>query len=247
MNKNFWKNKNILITGHTGFKGSWLTLILNFFGSKVYGYSLENNEKNSIFNILNISQKCHLHQIGDIRDYKTLEEFIFKIKPDVIFHLAAQPILIQSYLNPIETFATNVLGTVHILNCAKKVKSIQSIVNVTTDKCYELKEEDKVLFNEKDLIGGNDPYSSSKSCSELVTSAYKVSFLEDRNVGISTARAGNIVGGGDWGEYRLIPDILRSILKKEKLMVRYPEATRPWQHVLEPLSGYMKLAECSFG
>ncbi len=246
ISKSFWNNKKVLITGNSGFKGSWLTLILHMLGAKLYGYSLKNSDKNSIFNILNVQKKIDKYQIGDIRNYEALEKFILKIEPDIIFHLAAQPILIESYLNPLDTFTTNVVGTVNILNSVVKSVSVKCVVNITTDKCYELKEYSDLPFKENDLIGGLDPYSSSKSCSELVSKAYRSSFLEERSVSVSTARAGNIIGGGDWGEYRLIPDIIKSIINQKKLIIRSPDSTRPWQHVLEPLTGYLKLAEKSF-
>jgi CDP-glucose 4,6-dehydratase len=245
IDKEFWSRKKVLITGHTGFKGSWLSILLNRLGSDVYGYAFEPPTNPSLFNEAKI---CELvtSQIGDIRDYKKLSGFIQTCKPEIIIHMAAQPLVRESYKNPVETYEINVMGTVNLFEAARHTPGIKAILNVTTDKCYENKEW-HWGYRENEPMGGYDPYSNSKGCSELVTSAFRDSYFnwkeyERHGVAIATARAGNVIGGGDWAADRLIPDFIRAILGGEKLKIRNPLAIRPWQHVLEPLSGYLALA-----
>lgn len=241
----FWKNKNVLITGHTGFKGSWLCYVLNELGANVSGYSLEPDQDCSLFSIL--GRSLHVHsQYGDIRDLNKLKKFVSTSKPDIIFHMAAQPLVRDSYENPVNNFSTNVMGTVNILEAYRFCETARALINVTTDKCY--KNNEWIWgYREDDVLGGHDPYSNSKACSELVTESYKKSFFVnntgDIEKGIATARAGNVIGGGDWAKDRIIPDFFRSIEKKKPLFVRNKHAVRPWQHVLDPLSGYLNLAE----
>lgn len=242
MRKEFWSGKKVFVTGHTGFKGSWLSLWLNSMGSNVLGYALPPAERNSLFYLAHLDGIVDSH-FGDVRDYAQLEKSLLAFEPDIVFHLAAQPLVRESYRNPLETYETNVMGTVHLLECVRKCESVKVVINVTTDKCYENKEW-VWAYREVDSLGGKDPYSSSKVCSEFVTQAYQASFFSkcDR-VAIATARAGNVIGGGDWSKERLIPDCFRAIVNREELIVRNPKAIRPWQHVLESLSGYLTLAE----
>lgn len=240
--KFFWKNKKVYITGHTGFKGSWLSIFLNILGSKVYGYSFR-PKKNSLF------EKAHLNKIflkntyGDINNQKKIIDDIKNIKPDILFHLAAQPLVSESYKDPFKTFETNILGTLNVLEASKKVNSIKSILLVTTDKVY--KDQGDKAYKEIDELGANDPYSTSKACMELLVETYVKSFINEKKFKskISTVRSGNVVGGGDIAKNRLIPDILNSINKKKTLIIRNPNHIRPWQHVIEPLYGYIKLAQ----
>lgn len=244
IDKDFWKGKRVFLTGHTGFKGSWLSLWLSSMGSIVKGYSLEPPTSPSLFNVAKISEKIH-SEIGDIRDLEKLKESISIFDPDILFHMAAQPLVRYSYENPIETFEINVIGTANVLEASRNCISLKAIVNITTDKCYENINYDK-SYTEEDRMGGHDPYSSSKGCAELVTSSYRRSFIEQKGVGLASVRAGNVIGGGDWAADRLIPDILKSFEVGEKVLIRSPHATRPWQHVLEPLSGYLVLAQKLF-
>ena len=237
--RDFYKNKKVFITGHTGFKGSWLTLWLTMMGAKVLGYALEPNTDPSLFNVLNLHKDID-HIIGDIRDFEKLREIITEFKPEIVFHLAAQPLVRLSYREPRLTYETNVMGTVNLLEAIRQTKSIRAVVNVTSDKCYENKEW-VWGYRENDPMGGYDPYSSSKGCSELITAAYRNSYFKNTETAIASARAGNVIGGGDWAEDRLIPDIVRSLSKGKQIIIRNPKATRPWQHVLEPLSGYLLL------
>lgn len=246
INKQFWNKKRVLITGHSGFKGSWLCLLLHKLGSDVYGYALEPPTKPSLFEEAGIAQLVNSY-IGDIRDYNKLLNTIQLVKPEVIIHMAAQPLVRESYKNPVDTYSTNVMGTVNLLEAIRHTPGVKSLVNVTTDKCYENREW-RWSYRENEPMGGFDPYSSSKGCSELVTSAYRNSFFnakdyQNHGVAIATARAGNVIGGGDWAEDRLIPDFIRAISAGEEVKIRSPYAIRPWQHVLEPLSGYLMLAE----
>ncbi|WP_413287834.1 CDP-glucose 4,6-dehydratase [Bdellovibrio sp. HCB337] len=236
----FWKNKKVFLTGHTGFKGSWMSLWLHKMGAQVTGYALQPPTNPSLFEAAGIASLIQSH-IGDIRDFENLKKVLSDAKPDIIIHMAAQPLVRYSYSNPIETYMTNVMGTVYLLEAAKAVPSIRAIVNVTTDKCYENKEW-HWGYRENEALGGYDPYSSSKACSELVTSAYRQSF----KIAVASARAGNVIGGGDWAEDRLIPDIIKSFSKNESVKVRNPNSIRPWQHVLEPLCGYLVLAQKLF-
>ena len=237
---NFWKNKKVLITGHTGFKGSWLTMVLNELGSKIVGVSLEPNTTPSIFHINKLDTICKSN-IFNIKDYSNLCRLVSDHKPEVIFHMAAQSIVKESYKDPVNTFETNIIGSVNMCEIVRTFDYVKAFVNVTSDKCYKNLEKN-TGYKETDELGGYDAYSASKACSEIVTSAYISSFFTEipRTV---TARAGNVIGGGDWSNYRLIPDIFRSIISNKQLLIRYPDSVRPWQHVLEPLIGYMELAE----
>ncbi len=241
IDKSFWCNKRVFLTGHTGFKGGWLSLWLSLLGARVKGYALDPPTSPSLFNEARIGGVID-SQIGDIRDQEVLHESMVKFNPDILIHMAAQPLVRYSYSAPIETYEVNVIGTAKVLEVARSCTNLKAIVNITTDKCYENEEQDK-SFQEDDPMGGYDPYSSSKGCAELVTSAYRRSFLQGHDIGIASVRAGNVVGGGDWADDRLIPDILRSFEKNEAVVIRNPKATRPWQHVLEPLSGYLILAQ----
>jgi len=242
VNSAFWKGKKVFLTGHTGFKGSWLSLWLQSMDAKVKGFALQPPTTPSLFSEARVAHGME-SQIGDIRDAVALKESMTSFSPDVLIHMAAQPLVRYSYLNPVETYATNVMGTVNVLEAARSCKDLKAIVNVTTDKCYENREW-VWGYRENEPMGGHDPYSSSKGCSELVTAAYRRSFFNiPGNALLASARAGNVIGGGDWAEDRLIPDILRAFEKREAVVVRNPLATRPWQHVLEPLSGYLLLAE----
>lgn len=241
INKNFWKKKKVFITGHTGFKGTWLSLYLQDLGAKVYGYALKPNTSLSLYKLTkkeNLTKSFY----GDLKNIKKLKKVIHSIKPDLVFHLAAQPIVSESYKNPTDTFKTNINGTINIFDIILNVKSVKAIVNVTSDKCYE-NLGNKKFFKESDPLGGLDPYSASKACSEIISKSYYNSFIKKLGVGLATARAGNIIGGGDWSKDRLIPDIINSINENKKLMIRYPNATRPWQYVLDPLTGYILLAQ----
>lgn len=241
MFNDIYKGKNVLITGHTGFKGSWLTLWLNKLGADVSGYSLEPNTSPSMFNELNI-QKCCQSNIGDITDAARLNDVFKKFQPDIIFHLAAQPLVRLSYQEPVLTYNTNVMGTLNVLEAARNCKSVKAFVNVTTDKCYENKEINRG-YREDEPMGGYDMYSSSKGCVEILSSSYRRSFLTEASYALATARAGNVIGGGDWALDRLIPDCIRSINQGINIEIRNPVAVRPWQHVLEPLSGYLLLGQ----
>lgn len=242
---NVYQNRKVLITGHTGFKGSWLCLMLNQLGADVYGYALEPPTQPSLFYEAKID-KLITSYIGDIRDLDYHQEVMQKVHPEIVIHMAAQPLVRDSYKIPVETYSINVMGTVHLLEACRNTPSVKAIVNVTTDKCYENKEW-HWGYRENEPMGGYDPYSNSKGCSELVTSSYRNSFFNIKNyeihrVALASARAGNVIGGGDWANDRLIPDFIRSISKGEKLRIRSPYAIRPWQHVLEPLTGYLTLA-----
>ena len=238
---NFWKNKKVFLTGHTGFKGSWMAIWLSQLGAEVKGYSLEPPTNPSLFVEAKVESLIE-SEINDIRDYTKLSLSIKNFSPDIVIHMAAQPLVRASYINPLETYETNVMGTANILHAAIESPTIKAIVNITTDKCYENREID-IAYKEDDPMGGFDPYSSSKGCAELVTSAYRESFLRNKNIGIASVRAGNVIGGGDWAEDRLIPDVLKAFELNKAVTIRNPKATRPWQHVLEPLSGYLLLAE----
>jgi CDP-glucose 4,6-dehydratase len=241
VNPDFWRGKRVFLTGHTGFKGSWLSLWLQSMGSEVYGLALEPPTTPSLFREANVG-KTMPHTIGDIRNFEAVSRAMQAAKPEIVIHMAAQPLVRYSYQAPIETYSVNVMGTVHVLEAARQEKQVRAIVNVTTDKCYENKEW-AWGYREEEPMGGHDPYSSSKGCAELVTQAYRKSFFKDAGVPIATGRAGNVIGGGDWAADRLVPDVLRALEKKEPALIRNPYAIRPWQHVLEPLSGYLTLAE----
>ena len=242
MDSDFWNDRSVFVTGHTGFKGGWLAFWLSEMGAKVYGYSLKAPTKPNFFDILNLETSIKNSSIGDVRDLAGLIKSMEEAKPSVIFHMAAQPLVLHSYNSPLETFTTNIIGSINVFEAARKIETVEAIINVTTDKCYENQESNRP-YNEKDRLGGYDPYSSSKACSEIVTSAYRNSFLSKIKVKLASVRAGNVIGGGDWAADRLIPDIFRSLETNKTLYIRSPKAVRPWQHVLEPLSGYLMLAE----
>ncbi len=241
MSADFWKDKKVFVTGHTGFKGSWISLWLSILGARVMGYSLNPPTENNLFEISNVGQLVD-STINDIRNYDALRESIEKFNPEIVIHMAAQPLVRYSYQNPLETYSVNVIGTANLLDSIRFIDSVKSVVIVTSDKCYE-NDETSVLFKESDPMGGSDPYSSSKGCAELVTKAYRSSYFEERPLGIASVRAGNVIGGGDWAKDRLIPDILKSFDQDSVLKIRSPKAIRPWQHVLEPIAGYLLLAE----
>jgi CDP-glucose 4,6-dehydratase len=239
---NFWEKKTVLITGHTGFKGSWLSYMLLYFGAKVHGISLPPTANCPLFDQLDLDHKLESSNMGDLRDEEFLEKKILEINPEIIFHLAAQPLVNKSYDDPIDTYSTNVTGTLNLLQCTKKLELIKTIVVVTTDKCYENQETERP-YKECDKLGGYDPYSSSKACAEILVSSWYRSFLRDRGIGVATARAGNVIGGGDFATDRLVPDIIRAFNNKLPIQIRNANSTRPWQHVIEPLNGYLVLAE----
>lgn len=243
MFKNFYNGKRVLITGHTGFKGSWLSLWLTHLGADVCGYALAPNTTPNMFEVINLADKIEKSVIGSILNIKLLQKVFYEFKPEIVFHLAAQPIVRLSYSEPVLTYETNVMGTLNVLEAARKCTSVKAFVNITTDKCYENKEKGNA-FEENDPMGGYDPYSSSKGCVEIMSASYRCSFLQNKDsYAMATARAGNVIGGGDWALDRLVPDCMRSINDGIKIVIRNPVSVRPWQHVLEPLSGYMLLGE----
>ena len=235
-----YRGKKVLITGHTGFKGSWLSLILQMAGAEVVGYALE-PEDTSLFRIADV-EKGMVSVIGDVRDLEHMQKVFDTYQPEYVFHLAAQPIVRESYKDPVGTYSTNVMGTVHLLECVRHCSSVKSVLNVTTDKVYQNKETE-IGYVEEDNLDGFDPYSNSKSCSELVTHSYYKSFLHDVGVRVSTARAGNVIGGGDFEKDRIIPDCVRAALQKKQIIVRNPNSVRPFQHVLEPLFVYLMIVQ----
>ena len=241
----FYKDKTVLITGHTGFKGSWLSEILILAGAKVVGYSLEPNTNPNLFSILGLEKKMASH-IGDIRDLKKLNEVFDRYQPQIVIHLAAQPIVRDSYKNPVYTYETNVIGTVNVCECVRLHSCVKSFLNVTTDKVYENNDVPDHPFREEEKLDGYDPYSNSKSCSELVTHSYIKSFLHSLGIPTSTARAGNVIGGGDFSNDRIIPDCYRALATKKPLIIRNPNSTRPYQHVFEPLICYLLIAQKQF-
>ena len=250
VDSNFWKGKSVFLTGHTGFKGGWLSIWLASMGAKVTGYALAPNTVTNFFEASQVEDDLEKSHIQDIRDLTTLQKAMTEANPEVVIHMAAQPLVRYSYANPVETYATNVMGTVHVLESIRKLHSVRAVVLVTTDKCYENKEWEWG-YRENEPMGGHDPYSSSKGCAELVTSAYRESFFNpdkyaQHQVAISSARAGNVIGGGDWSQDRLLPDALKAFESNQPLVIRNPLATRPWQHVLEPLSGYLVLAQALY-
>ena len=246
MNPQFWRGKRVFLTGHTGFKGSWLSLWLQHLGAQVTGYALPPPTEPSLFKEANVADGM-VSVEGDIRDLAQLLSAMRTAQPEIVLHLAAQPLVRYSYENPVETYATNVMGTVHLLECVRQIPGIRAVVNVTTDKCYENREW-VWGYRENEPMGGYDPYSNSKACSELLTASYRSSFFNAADyarhgVAIATARAGNVLGGGDWAQDRLVPDILRALAAHQRVDIRHPDAIRPWQHVLEPLRGYLTLAQ----
>lgn len=241
VNSSFWQGKTVFLTGHTGFKGSWLSLWLVAMGARVVGYALKPPTSPSLFEISEVAKDMESVE-GDIRDLEKLQVMLSRHKPDLVLHLAAQALVRPSYTDPVETYATNVMGTVNVLEAVRHCSTTRSVVVVTSDKCYENKEH-LIPYCEHEAMGGHDPYSSSKACAELVTASYRRSFFGGRQTYIASARAGNVIGGGDWALDRLIPDAANAILRGRRLMIRNPSAVRPWQHVLEPLSGYLLLAQ----
>ena len=240
-NPEFWRGKRVFLTGHTGFKGGWLALWLKQMGAVVHGFSLQPPTVPNLFTLANVESAVS-HQIGDIRDAKVLQDAVQGFKPDIILHLAAQPILRLSYDEPVETYAANVMGTVHVLEAARHTPSAQVTLIITTDKCYENREQ-IWPYRESDPMGGHDPYSSSKGCAELVVSSYGHSYFNKGQAVIASVRAGNVIGGGDWARDRLMTDIIAAVSRGQKPVIRNPGALRPWQHVLEPLSGYLRAVE----
>ncbi len=245
VNSAFWRSKRVLLTGHTGFKGSWLSLWLQTLGADVVGYALASPSKPNLFEIAQVGVSMTSVE-GDIRNLAHLQSVFAQHQPEIVIHMAAQPLVRRSYQNPVETYATNVMGTVHLLEAVRGTPSVRAVVNVTTDKCYENKEW-LWGYRENESMGGYDPYSSSKGCAELVSAAYRASFFNanayaQHGVALATARAGNVIGGGDWAADRLVPDILAAFEQGQQVRIRNPLATRPWQHVLEPLRGYLTLA-----
>jgi CDP-glucose 4,6-dehydratase len=237
---NFYKNKKILVTGDTGFKGSWLCLWLNMLGAQVLGYALPPENETDHYNIINLNTRIK-HIDGDIRDYEKFKKTCLNFNPDIIFHLAAQPLVIRGYKESKYTFETNVIGSVNLLEIAKKLKNLKSLVYITSDKCYKNKEW-IFGYRENDELGGHDPYSASKAAAEIVFASYYSSFFEEQqNIGLASVRAGNVIGGGDFSSNRLIPDCIKALINKESILIRKPNAIRPWQHVLEPIYGYLLL------
>lgn len=241
IDKKFWNKKKVFVTGHTGFKGSWLCIFLKYLGAEVTGYSLEPNSNPNLFTQCNIEKNIKKSIIGDVRDYKNLYNAVKKSKASIIFHLAAQPLVRLSYIHPKDTFDTNFAGSLNILQCIKKIKLIKTGIIITTDKVYDI--EKNKIFKETDKLGGLDPYSASKVCVEFLFNSYNKSFFLKSKRKIATVRAGNVIGGGDYSLDRLIPDIYKSAKNKKNIFLRNPNAIRPWQHVLEPLSGYILLAQ----
>ena len=245
LDEKFWKGKKVLVTGNTGFKGSWLTVLLDSLGAQVYGYSLPAPTEPSMYASCGLDRLAHT-TVSDVRDRAALLACFTQVKPDIVFHMAAQPLVLESYRIPAETYETNVMGTVNLLEAVRTVKSARAVVVITSDKCYENKEW-TWGYRENEPLGGFDPYSSSKACAEIATAAWRNSFFAPEqhklhNTGIATARAGNVIGGGDWAASRLVPDCVRALMKNENIKVRNPMSLRPWQHVLEPLCGYLLLA-----
>lgn len=240
----FWRGKRVFITGHTGFKGSWLSLWLKEWDAELYGYSLA-PERPSLFRQASLAQ--HIHgEFNDIRDYKRLARSMARHQPEIVFHLAAQPLVRAAYEDPVGSYATNVQGTVHLLESARHTPSVKAVVVITSDKCYDNQESDR-SYQEDDRLGGYDPYSSSKACAELVCQSYRASYFSmPGTLHLATARAGNVIGGGDWAKDRLIPDAMRAFMAEKPLIIRYPNAIRPWQHVLEAVNGYLVLAEAIY-
>lgn len=238
----FWRSQRVLLTGHTGFKGSWLSLWLASMGAEVHGLALAPPTRPALFDEAHVESALASHTVADIRDRDAVLRTVRQAQPTTVIHMAAQPLVRLSYDQPVETYATNVMGTVHLLDAVRLTDTVRAVVNVTTDKCYENKEW-AWGYREDEPMGGHDPYSNSKGCAELVTSSYRRSFLAARGISIASARAGNVIGGGDWAVDRLVPDILRAFERGEPVRIRNPHAVRPWQHVLEPLSGYLALAQ----
>jgi len=238
----FWKGKKVFLTGHTGFKGTWFSIFLNLLGAKVMGYSLKPNTAQNFYNLIKLNKLNHKSVIGDIRDYNKLKKSILKFSPDFVVHMAAQPLVGESYVNPKYTYEVNTMGTINILNILNDINFIKSALIITTDKVYS-NDNKKNFFKEDDLLNGTDPYSNSKSCAELAVNSYNKSFFKEKKIFVATARAGNVIGGGDFSKDRIIPDYFRSLLKNQEIILRSPNSIRPWQHVLDPLYGYLLLLE----
>lgn len=241
MNSKFWRDRKVFLSGHTGFKGSWLGLWLASMGAEVNGFALPPESNRALFSAISLKELLANSRFGDVRNISEVSRALEDAKPSIVFHLAAQPLVLRSYRDPIETFDTNVMGTVNILNACRSLDNLSAIVVVTSDKCYE-NYGWAWPYRETDRLGGDDPYSASKACTELVSSAFYNSYFRNTGTQVATVRAGNVIGGGDWSEDRLIPDAMRALGRREALKVRSPDAVRPWQHVLEPLSGYLMLA-----
>lgn len=246
VDRDFWRGKGVVVTGHTGFKGAWLSLWLQRLGARVTGYALASPTTPSLFGLLRLGTRIHSVE-GDVRDLTGLKAVMARARPQIVFHLAAQSLVRAGYRDPLYTYSTNVMGTVSVLEAVRQIGGVRVLINITSDKCYENQEQRRV-HREEDALGGRDPYSSSKACAELVTAAYRESFFSEAgksgpNLAVASARAGNVLGGGDWAEDRLIPDSIRALARGEPIRIRNPDAVRPWQHVLEPLRGYLLLAE----
>lgn len=241
MNPAFWKGKTVFVTGHTGFKGGWLSLWLQSLGARVTGYALEPSTRPSLFELAGVARSME-SITGDVRDLAALKTVLLRAKPQLVIHMAAQALVRESYADPVGTYATNIMGTVNVLEAVRKAESVRTVVIVTSDKCYENRERVSG-YREDEAMGGHDPYSSSKGCAELVTAAYRRSFFSQAGAAVASARAGNVIGGGDWSKDRLVPDALSAFISGKGLWIRSPNAVRPWQHVLDPLNGYLTLAE----
>ena len=244
MTPTFWAGKRVFLTGHTGFKGAWFALWLEQLGAHVAGYSLEPPSQPNLFEVANVRSVIAKHWHADLRDLAALQAAVSQFEPDILLHLAAQSLVRKSYVRPIDTYATNVMGTAHVLEVARHVPSVRVVVVATSDKCYENREFDHA-YREDDAMGGHDPYSSSKGAAELVTAAYAHSFFETgaSKCSVASVRAGNVIGGGDWAKDRLMADLMRGLMAGEPIVIRQPRAIRPWQHVLDPLAGYLSVAE----
>ncbi len=244
IDREFWRNRNVFLTGHTGFKGGWLSLWLQQLEAKVTGYALEPSTSPALYNLADVG-KSMTSCFGDIRNFDLLKQSMWDAKPEVVIHFAAQPLVRPSYKDPIDTFSANIMGTVHLLEAARLTPSVKAVLNITSDKCYE-NQEWSWGYRENDRMGGHDPYSCSKGCAELVASSYRKSFFQEKQIGLASARAGNVIGGGDWSADRIVPDAVQAFAAEKKLVLRNPMATRPWQHVLEPLAGYLLLSQCLY-
>jgi len=245
MQTSFWSGKRVFITGHTGFKGGWLCILLKMMGAQIYGFALKPDGVPNFYHATNLLKYLDVSTIGDIRDSGILAETIKSTKPQIVFHLAAQPLVLESYENPKRTYETNVLGTLNLFEACRASDAVNGIINITTDKCYE-NQDWHWPYRESDTLGGYDPYSNSKACAELLTKAYRNSFFNNEDISVATARAGNVIGGGDWSSNRLVPDFIRAWKNQTELLIRHPSATRPWQHVLDPLAGYLQLGQALF-